>query len=243
MKVKLSEKVISIPPYISTSWSNIKSLYIDDDKALIFNLVDGAKVHIPGLSEDVIQAIFDMHVKVVEQRLEGGEKEPQDNGVQDMLSKMSDSSGGGVAFPMQFEMNDLDGLGSMMQHNPAQSDSPDLPDEVLKKVAAIAEVVGKDEMMAVPQPVQGCNCFYCQITRAIHKGVDDLVEEDEDAFDEVTDDDLKFREWDIKQIGENLYEVVNPLDESERYNVFLGEPLGCTCGEKNCEHVRAVLQS
>ncbi|NGX33463.1 MAG: hypothetical protein K1060chlam4_01531, partial [Candidatus Anoxychlamydiales bacterium] len=40
-----------------------------------------------------------------------------------------------------------------------------------------------------------------------------------------------------------LYRVTNPLDENEHYSVFLKDPIGCTCGKKNCEHVKAVLNS
>ena len=61
--------------------------------------------------------------------------------------------------------------------------------------------------------------------------------------EEITEDDLKFRNWDIRQTADKLYAVTNPLDENEHYSVFLGTPLGCTCGEKNCEHIRAVLNS
>jgi PhoH-like ATPase len=49
--------------------------------------------------------------------------------------------------------------------------------------------------------------------------------------------------WGIEQTAEQLYKVTNPLDANEQYNVFLGTPLGCTCGLKNCEHIRAVLNT
>jgi hypothetical protein len=64
-----------------------------------------------------------------------------------------------------------------------------------------------------------------------------------EEIEEVSDEDLKFRDWEIKQTAEQLYTVTNPLDANEHYNVFLGSPLGCTCGDKNCEHIRAVLTS
>jgi hypothetical protein len=64
-----------------------------------------------------------------------------------------------------------------------------------------------------------------------------------DDMEEISDDDLKFRDWEIAQTEANLYSVTNPLDPSEHYSVFLGEPLGCTCGSKNCEHIKAVLKS
>jgi hypothetical protein len=79
--------------------------------------------------------------------------------------------------------------------------------------------------------------MHCQIAKALHG---ELPEEQEE---EVTDEDLKFRLWDIDQTGDKLYVVTNPLDSKEYYNVFLGDPIGCTCGEKNCEHIRAVLNS
>ena len=65
----------------------------------------------------------------------------------------------------------------------------------------------------------------------------------QEAVEEVTIDDLRFREWDIKQTGDKLYTVANPLHAEEHYTVFLGSPIGCTCGEQNCQHIRAVLNS
>ena len=60
---------------------------------------------------------------------------------------------------------------------------------------------------------------------------------------QFSEDDLKFRDWDIEQKSEELYEVTNPIDQNEHYQVFLGNPVGCTCGKKNCEHIRTVLNS
>ena len=57
----------------------------------------------------------------------------------------------------------------------------------------------------------------------------------------MNEEDLKFRNWEIEQTADKLYIVTNPFDKNEHYSVFLGDPLGCTCGEKNCEHIRAVL--
>ena len=228
----MSEKVISILPYISTSWSNIRSLYLEGS-VLVFSLMDDMKVEVPNLDDGTIKAIFDMHVKVSEKRDEVFKGE---------LSMPSDATLagkhiGGVLGGGQF--SDLENLGSMMQHNPQQSDSPDLPRDVLRKVSGIAKIMGDDEMSTVPQPVSDCNCFYCQIVRSIHMGIGDL----EDEGEEVSDEELKFREWEVREVKENLYEVTNPLDPNEKYNVYLGDPLGCTCGKKNCEHIKAVLES
>jgi hypothetical protein len=239
MKVKMNEKVISILPYLSTTWSNIQLLYLGKDSVLVFSLVDGTKVEVPGLTEATINAIFDMHVKVSETHESGG---ASNNVVVPAEVVMPEKQAAGFNLPLGMDLSGMENFGAMMQHNPEQSNSPDLPPEVLQKVAGIAKVMGDTEMGSVPQPEQGCNCFYCQIVRAIHQGVGDLVDA-EGEEEEISDDELKFREWDIKQIGDNLYEVSNPLDSIEKYNVFLGKPLGCTCGEKNCEHIKAVLES
>ena len=61
--------------------------------------------------------------------------------------------------------------------------------------------------------------------------------------EEVSAADLTFRSWDIKQEADQLYTVTNPLNAKEHYSVFLGEPLGCTCGFKNCDHIQAVLRT
>ena len=44
-------------------------------------------------------------------------------------------------------------------------------------------------------------------------------------------------------MNDKLFTVINKLDQQEKYNVFLGEPVGCTCGKQGCEHMLAVLKS
>ena len=38
----------------------------------------------------------------------------------------------------------FDEAGQMMQHNPAQADAPDIPFEILQKIAAIAKIIAPD---------------------------------------------------------------------------------------------------
>ena len=59
----------------------------------------------------------------------------------------------------------------------------------------------------------------------------------------VSDEELRFKTWEISQTNDKLYLVSNPIDANEHYSVYLGEPVGCTCGEKHCDHIRAVLSS
>ena len=80
--------------------------------------------------------------------------------------------------------------------------------------------------MSIPKAEPHCNCTYCQIARAIQAGSLELGEHDE--VEEVSEEDLKFRDWDIEQKSEEIYEVTNPIDQNEHYQVFLGNPVGCT---------------
>ena len=125
---------------------------------------------------------------------------------------------------------------------------PDLPSEVLEKIATVIHSLGLKDPDMFPKPEPHCNCMHCQLARVIHKGMDEGGDkDDEEEFfhedEEITDDDLRFREWDIEQVSENLYSVSNPFDSDEKYNVFLGNPVGCTCGQEDCEHIKAVLRS
>ncbi|MBT3394766.1 MAG: hypothetical protein HN411_06665 [Waddliaceae bacterium] len=258
--MKITEKILSIPPYISVSWHDITAVHVEGDKkdsprVVIIILIDGSRVEIPDLSDDIIDTIFDIHASYLEHEPENGSLLDPDS--QEFQDKLSDAftqasdlmkwSGGDVEnqgpipgeIPMQFGMGgNIDGMGDILHHNPEYANAPSLPDEILTKISAISSIIADDtDIYESLSAVDGCNCIHCQIVRAMRGDVEELDEE------EVSDEDLKFREWDISQIGEKLYEVSNPLDSTEHYNVYLGEPMGCTCGKKNCEHLRAVLET
>ncbi len=247
MNYNINEKILSMPPYISTSWENVSALYIDDetsDRVLIISLKQGNPIRIPNLDQSLIDKVFQAHASFLsthdqpKQKSESSEVSSQGN----LLNNANNIPAFG--FPMKFA-GSLEGLGSAMQHNPDQAGTPDLPKEILEKIGAVAKILGTDEVMNVPNPEPHCNCIHCQIARAIIQSTErEEVEESKVAKEDiVTDDDLRFRNWDIIQNDKQIYMVINPLDKKEQYRVFLGEPIGCTCGEKNCEHVRAVLNS
>ncbi len=125
-----------------------------------------------------------------------------------------------------------------MQHNPDQSDLPPLPPEMLDKITKIAHAFGLEDASALSKAEPHCTCAYCQVVRAFQR--EEPILEDTEP---VTEAELYFRDWEIAQQAEQLYTVTNPLDANEHYNVFLGEPIGCTCGQKNCEHIRAALNT
>jgi hypothetical protein len=237
---KISDKILNLPPYISTSWKNVSSLHMKQIEAnvLVVTLHNGSVIEIPDLDPELIKQVFSAHGTFLE-------KEPQEQ-----TSSLRQFEGGnspessfsiGIPFQLGGEGNALDNFGSLLHHNSEQSNSPDLPPEILQKIAGMSKALGMDfEKMSIPKAEPHCNCTYCQITRAIQAGGIDL---DENHGEEVSEEDLKFRDWDIKQKSDELYEVTNPIDENEHYQVYLGNPVGCTCGKKNCEHIRTVLSS
>jgi len=233
--MKINETILSLPPYLSTAWRNVISLQVEGHPSgllLIVELISGSRIGVPNLSRPTIEAIFAAHA----QYTETVKKTP------------FDPSGGlpiAISLPQSLpnlpSMPGLEGgFASILQHNMEQASSPDISPEILKQIASVSKMMGLDALPEMPKAEPHCNCPHCQVMRAMHGGSaeSEILEEEI-----VSDDDLKFRTWNIDQRGGKLYVVSNPNDSNEQYNVFLGEPLGCTCGQKNCEHIQAVLKS
>lgn len=241
---KISQKILSIPPYISTSWKNINTLHmkeIEGNPVLNIVLHNGTIIEIPNLDSTLVEQIFQAHTQYVDQ----DSKEPQIESFKsyEPAKGTTDSS---FSFGVPFQMSGpegMDSVSSFLQHNPEQANTPEMPKEVIEKITTITKTLGMDmTQMNIPKAEPHCNCPYCQIARAIQTGNTDITEA-KPIEEEITEDDLRFREWDIKQEDDRLYIVTNPLNTDEHYQVFLGNPVGCTCGEQNCEHVRTVLNS
>ncbi len=224
----INEKVIIIPPYISTTWKNIVSLTVEERKqkpVLIVIIKSGKQIEIPELDADNIKLIFEYHRRFLEQ--------------EETVTAKTNPLGFGFSIPLSEESGNIETIGNAMQHNPNHSSIPKLPDELIQKIANIAKMMGLDEPENLPKPEANCNCIHCQVARALNPN----SLEDQNGGEAVSDEDLKFRTWDIEQKDKHLYVVSNPLEKKEEYNVFLGNPIGCTCGKDNCEHIKAVLQS
>lgn len=227
----INQKTISIPPYISTSWKNISSLHLEEIASsliLFICLKNGTKIQIPGLDKPVIEKIFNSHAK----HLEGESELP--------LNKETNHNLFSFGMPLKQGIEGIESLGSAMQHSPDQGSTPNLPPEVLSKIISIVKVLGIEDSEHLPKPEPHCNCVHCQIAKALQlrSGINE-----ENLDEEVSDEELQFKDWEIKQTGSDLFSVINPLDHGEQYSVFLGNPIGCTCGNKNCEHIKAVLKS
>jgi hypothetical protein len=240
--MKINPKILSIPPYISTSWKNIASLHIETQSSiliLVVTLLSGARIEVPHLEQPMLEAIFAAHARFLEQEEKPQSKLPAKSpfaflgGHEQLLS---------MELPIKNGVVNMENFGTLLQHNPQQAESPDLPADILEKIAELSKTMGIDDPNAIPKPEPDCNCMRCQIARAMQKGI--TGEEQEGSPEEaVSDEELKFRTWDVAQTADKLYLVSNPIDTKEHYNVYLGDPVGCTCGEKHCEHIRAVLNT
>lgn len=268
--MKITSKILHYPPYISTRWNFVQAIYLKGEQ-LVVCLKDHSVIEIPGLSPDMLEVIFDAHADFLE-----AERSPQ-TGLKDRLPRPRESAvtapdalppfpflqnpenlfisglpahmaDAGSEATMRVGFGSIENLGAAMHHNSAQANMPDLPSEILTKIAAVAKIVAPDDVQSMPKPEPHCNCTYCQIARAVHQGAENGQEAapppaGEQTDEEVSDAELSFQQWEIAQTGERLYSVVNRLDSHEKYSVYLGHPVGCTCGKEGCEHILAVLKS
>lgn len=232
--MKINEKILSLPPYISTNWSHVAALHMKGH-LLVISLTDGNTIAIPNLAKELIDSAFLYHSLY----LENEEMKAADSLSQKDAMTRLDQVG---APTIRFAFGSLDGLNHAMQHNPAQANAPDLPPEILQKVSHLAKMMSPDDETILPKAETDCNCFHCQIARAINPSKESVIEEEEEE-EVVADNELEFQQWTIAQTGDQLFSVTNRLDEHEKYSVFLGHPVGCTCGKQGCEHILAVLKS
>ncbi|MBM3191341.1 MAG: hypothetical protein FJZ63_01640 [Chlamydiae bacterium] len=245
--MKITSKILSIPPYISTTWSSIASLQLIQENAqpvLLISLNNQSTVKVPGLEEATLKQIFFYYEQSLEQESPSNEPLKTFLKSQHPLA-ISGSNTMTMGFPFKFSdmesFGKLDSMGNLLEHNQEQADAPDLPEEFISKIASVSKALGLDQQLeGTSQAEPHCNCPYCQITRAL-QAKEPLPKKEEEPF--ISEEDLKFRDWDIVEKKQNLYDVTNPLDTAEKYQVFLGNPVGCTCGNPHCEHIKAVLNS
>ncbi len=236
--MKINEKILSIPPYISTSWNYVKSLQMKGP-FLVITLMGGELINIPNLKNDIVELIFKAHAEYLEKTIESP-KETNSSFTQTIFNPEVSE------MPFKLGIGSIDGMGNPLMHNPAQKDAPDIPKQILQKIAAIVKILSADEILAMPKAEPHCNCLHCQIVRTVTLASESeqTSNEHQDSHeDEVKEEELAFQQWDVTQTGDKLFNVVNRLDVQEKYSVYLGQPVGCTCGKSNCEHIVAVLKS
>jgi hypothetical protein len=239
--MRINHKVLSIPPYLSTSWKNISSLQSKqegDKHSLIIQLQNGSTIEVPDLESLVIQAIFDAHAKHVELENKASKATTEEKKVKPQIKDT----------PTSIKFFEFENMNAMLSHNESERNSPNLPPYVLSKVESISEDMGlaDSDSATLPYPEKNCNCPYCQIAKAIQKKHNTKTItpfQDDDEDDEVTEKDLSFTSWIIRPLENNFYSVIHPDSPEKEYQVFLGTPIGCTCGSSQCEHIRAVLST
>ena len=239
--MKLNPKILSIPPYISTSWKNVVSLHIEKrppHTVLVIGLVNTSVIEIPNLPPPILEAVFKAHENYLEQEASAPQY-PKGSMPAPLFQGSLEDPIALFTLPLRIGMET--NMGNLLQHNPEAADTPDLPKEVLDKVASFSKAIGFESIENMPKPEPHCNCMHCQILRTLQ--AEEVTYEGDHEEEIITQEDLKFRDWDIQQSGENLYLVTNPLHNDEQFTVYLGSPTGCTCGKKNCEHIHAVLNS
>ncbi len=226
--MKITDKIISIPPFISTTWDKISSLHMSD-KILIITLRGESRIEIPHLSDAVIEEVFTHHAQFLESHTSTSTKSPQ-------------AFGDVLASPFRILFGTLDSLRQALSHNPSYANLAPIPPDVASKISELAKQLPPEELSNFLNPVDGCNCLYCQIARLLKGETEHHALEEEKSEEEVDDEELRFEEWKVESIGDKMYLVTNKLDPQEHYSVYLGDPIGCTCGKQNCEHIVAVLR-
>lgn len=242
--MKINDKILSIPPFISTYWSNVSALHMKG-QMLVISLLDGETIEINDLPSEIVNHIFATHANHLEKEYPQETTNPTSSGVFNRFSEMLRQD---IQAEPLFRMSigNLDELGSALHHNLQQANSPDIPKEILSKIAAITKIFTPEEMM-IPKAEPHCNCTHCQIARTLGQGEGSNLEEatlvKPQNEEVISDRELQFQQWDVMESGNQLYTVVNRLDPREKYSVYLGSPVGCTCGNLNCEHIVAVLKT
>jgi len=125
--MKINNKIFSIPPYISTCWNNVSALHMKG-ATLIVSIIDGDTIEIPGLDAATTENIFNTHANFLEQDGQEFISRP----AHQMLPPFSDllRPDQKIDTPFRLTISTLDELGSVLHHNSAQANSPDIPHQI-----------------------------------------------------------------------------------------------------------------
>lgn len=246
MNVKINDQLICISPYISAKWEQINFLKTvsgenSETLTLILSLVNNSEVVIPNLPLSVIDLAFSSHIQFLE-KLESTNKTSKEANnpfkfITDLFQQLSSSNPSQsfmkLGIPLPSLPSDFE---SVLQHDISQKDTPIASRETLSKLSNTLKMILGNNFKLLLSPEPHCNCLQCQTGRF-------LFQQESNIEDCIDNEDLKFRSWDIIQNDKQIYTVTNPLDPKEQYNVSLGTPVECSCGQNHCEHIKAVLYS
>jgi hypothetical protein len=213
--MQLNDSFFSFPPYLSAPWDQVSALAMNPSGRIECHLMNGDVITLPELTVEQTELIFKAHAANLKKS--NPFPDPQ--------------------FPFKIGIA-AEGLAAPLQHNPKAGATPELPPDIILKIAQATKMLLPKEHLEDIKPEPKCLCSFCQIAALIHAPEEILFE-----GEPVSDQELCFEQWEIKQTGEKLYCVTNKLDSHETYSVHLGNPIGCTCGKENCDHILSVLKS
>lgn len=269
--MKITSKILSLPPYLSTSWYDVDSLFQSDDGVLVVALTNGTQVRLEHLTPEVVNAIFNAHACFLEEEAES-EEEDEENASQRNEVEFTVQSP--LTFGGGFDESG-DAMKIFMEHDPSRSLGPLLPDALLQRISSLAKMFLPPDMIPLDASHANCRCPFCQIVRALTGIPQPIIEEDEEKKQNLTlqgeKKGLKETEksgspeknkssskesdhgkakglaanspWSIQQMDDQLYTVTEKAHPDHVYQVSLAAPITCSCGEPNCVHIIAVLKS
>lgn len=221
----VTRRVLHLPPYISTSWENVIALHMEQDEdsdepLLVVTLQGGAQIGIPNLREEIAHELFALHAQILagEENLKCSQELNKAEGL--------------------FEPEEM--LKLLICHQPALCDEQPMPEEVECKLQSIGQLLDRDILARLKRPVDNCNCPFCQVHRALLTDLHNEAESTEDLPD-TTIERMQSGKWVINTKDQSTFTVFTEESPQERFQVCLGECISCTCGQANCEHVKAVL--
>lgn len=239
--IKINHKILSIPPYISTSWKNVLSLktqQINNSLSLDILLQDWSCVTIPEIEREIVNAVFTSHAKSLEEETNQSNLSPFPPMPPFLLNPVKDPSTFLLDIPIP--LGGFKALTSILQHDPEKKEEPSFPADMIHKITTITKTMGVHDLDSLPKAEPHCNCPHCQIARSMRLAFEEPVQE---IDEEISTKDLSFKSWIIHPPENNIYKVIHPDCPQEEYRVFLGSPISCTCGSNECEHIVAVLNS
>lgn len=238
--MKINSNVISIPPYITTSWENVNVINVEIDKdkkkILIISLESGDQIKIPELSDEDIHNVTSSFESFIEKT----------SNEQNFVDHNSMISGLTEVFQQfindgktsQATMSQSPGIGVVkvpLGHSALHSNMPIFDPESLRNIIKTIKAIGEGRNLFEKGEYQECcNCIYCQACKFL---------QEEKTENELKEENLEFASsWNVEEVNSNEYLVSNKENNST-FNVKLEPSVACSCGSNKCEHIRIVLMN
>lgn len=228
--MKINKNMLSIPPYITTTWDNItcvQACVVQDEFVDIkICLADGEKVEVPHVPEKIFNKIRDEYEKFIES---SSINTPADLG--GIASGIADIfQGANRELPAIGRGENVGVIGFPVSGHPRQHhEAPVLGKEALRQ---ITKTLGEKAFEG--EYITKCNCIYCQSCRFVQ----------DKKNKESGEKPLEFSDaWLVEEVGTDKFIVRDKMKESNVFTVYLKPKIICSCGSNVCEHIKATLFS